>query len=389
MKKNFILHFFTNGLSYEIDHAVQCSGSLLFSKSITNTNQLILRTIFAWYTTAIIIWAYLFHIYSGDGPYIFFTYVTNWSLVINTAYFWVVIILHVSVQKIFRNLDEKTLETNNYKYSIIEQNNLKHLWTLAIVCLNMSVSISAVVILFYWSLSRAYYPMTPKSVHTHGVAGAMLLFDWFSSCWQLNFRCLIFPLVVAILWVFMSIGFHFAGWINPQGERYIYPMILWGQNPIQATGVCTFMCLLLIVLHIVLIKLKYYIFKYWINKKLIHFDTKVRFFYRFNDEMEKINIEKSLKNMSNVETSNNTFNNNTNNKNTTSINDIKINVDGNFTRIVSNTPSPLPAPAAQVYTLSATSTVSQSEFMRRNSTLETDIGAEYEKTKAIEIHGSD
>ena len=122
-------------------------------------------------------------------------------------------------------------------------------------------------------------------------------------------------------------------------------MILWGQDPMKATAVCIFMCILLVILHIIMIVLKRWLFNYWINNKLIYYDTKVRFFYRFNEKQknntQKKRIDPNNANISNIDNNTNDDKNcsyNNNHVTTTNVN-TNLNVDMMHVRIGSKSPS--------------------------------------------------
>ena len=94
--------------SFNFHQSFECSGTILCFDRKVNKHFLMIRGFFAFYSTIVLLWSFSISTFRDNAFWNWFTYLTTWSLIINTVYFHCIAMLHYKIYKYFLIAKKKT-----------------------------------------------------------------------------------------------------------------------------------------------------------------------------------------------------------------------------------------------------------------------------------------
>ena len=275
---------------FDIYDTIECSGTIMSHQTI-NKYYLSFRLFVAIYISFITVWSFIINGAKKD-ILIWFVKITHLSLVLNLLYIWCTTILGFTIyyfiekQRITNIINsiynDKQISSSNIdninsdKFSSINELKLGKLFNIVLILMNVTLSWTVMVIILYWVLMADYGKYGDPNVsiydklltiHTHGISGGLILIEWFISCWQLTYIHSIYPFILSIFWVIISILFYVSGATNNDGDRYIYSVVDWGDSPISALVYSIVISIFAALCHLLLVFIKNQIMKRWIGTR--------------------------------------------------------------------------------------------------------------------------
>lgn len=173
-------------------------------------------------------------------------YLTNWNVVLNT----ISSVLMVTVLTLYHNKTIKFRDgDNNYQVNYRLSRVLKTLWSLWILSLVVSVSLSLV----YWPLIYTGKDKGLNDALTHAGNAIVNTFDLFVVAIPPRFGLFLFPLSLGVIYALgFSLPYALAGGLNRHGFHYIYSVTDWLNNPRDAMIFTVSTLLFLTLVHLVL-----------------------------------------------------------------------------------------------------------------------------------------
>ena len=218
----------TAGLRHEIEapeihDTIECAGTIL-AKSVDTINVGFwgIRLYFAGWSTVVLIWSFTRFVIKGAvGNW--FTYLINWSLVLDNIYLWMVVFLHLKIFNYVKELrrgggvtrSRKQLTLSDVPH--IDELGFPIMWNLCVILLNCGLSISIFTTIFYWAVTYQDEKIDDDSENVdfitwniYGIIGGMIIIEFFLSTWQLSYYGSFYVVCLVVEWVILSVIFSYT-----------------------------------------------------------------------------------------------------------------------------------------------------------------------------------
>ncbi|KAI0214085.1 Protein rolling stone [Lamellibrachia satsuma] len=171
------------------------------------------------YFMSVIVWGML--LYGFDRMLLL--YLTNWTFFLQT--------LHIIIQAAFvlrhyviKLMHRDTIDLDNRPLPLL----LRLDWVLY----NITMSMSLIVSIVYWTILYDGWHLDPIEVATHGANSACVLIDLTITSIPVELTHMYQPIAYGLIYVFATFLYWLGGGVGPQGFPYIYPILNYSDNPI-------------------------------------------------------------------------------------------------------------------------------------------------------------
>lgn len=206
----------------DIHDTIECAGTI-FHRSIGSVNLMFwgLRLYFAGWSTVVVIWSFV-RFCMKDCVGNWFTYLINWSLLLDTVYLWSIVSLHIQIYYYLKELKRSARRSRTpltlADIPDIDIVGLRSLWNSCLILLNCSLSISVFQTIFYWTVTYEYETDDSDGVsfitwNVYGLIGTMMIFEFLTSTWQLSYYGALYLFGIVFVWVLLSIIFYAASYV--------------------------------------------------------------------------------------------------------------------------------------------------------------------------------
>lgn len=240
---------------------------------------------------------------------------------------------------------------------------------LCLILFSLILSAELCIVLIYWT---TVFPASKEwdaaelanDIHMHGIYLIMIMIEYLGSTIVIRYGSFVWQLCFGVVFGLWTLIYWLAGGEDFKDNKYIYPLMNWGEYPQTAIGLWLFAIIFLPLIHLGLVRMKTKMLNNWIQKYKLKRRDSLNNTSTTQDNDFKENMNSKLTDGSN-NNNNNTQNTNnrdtematqTTNANSTSIPTGENNVNNknntnNNENLANNSPVTVPSGSDQVHPL--------------------------------------